>query len=110
MPIGVRVIDEISQQADVVLSNLQNNDILSYNSILQKWQNKVFSSGSGNQLSKTFTYDLDGRLSVITDSAGTKTLQYSLDGKLSQIIGTGSYPTKTFTYDINDYLISITIS
>lgn len=110
MPIGVRVIDEISQQADVVLSNLQNNDILSYNSILQKWQNKVFSAGSGTELSKTFTYDLAGRLSVITDLAGTKTLQYSLDGKLSQIIGTGSYPTKTFTYDIDDYLVSITIS
>lgn len=68
-------------------------------------------SGSGEvQLSKTFTYDGDGRLSVITDSAGTKTLSYNLDGTLNQIVGTGPYVTKTFSYNLDGTLSGIAVS
>ena len=67
-------------------------------------------SGGGTELSKTFTYDGNGRLSVITDSAGTKTLSYNGNGTLNQIVGTGPYVTKTFSYNLDGTLSGITVS
>jgi hypothetical protein len=70
----------------------------------------VPSSGGGTELSKTFTYDGNGRLSVITDSGGTKTLSYNLNGTLNQIVGTGPYVTKTFSYNLDGTLSGISVS
>lgn len=70
----------------------------------------VPTSGGGAELSKTFTYDGNGRLSVITDSAGTKTLSYNIDGTLNQIVGTGPYVTKTFSYNLDGTLSGISVS
>lgn len=109
MPIGVRIVDEISQQSDVVLSNPQNNEVLTYDFSIHKWVNKPLSSGSVES-SKVFSYDGDNRLHVITDSFGTKTFSYDVDGKLFQIIGTGIYTTKTFSYDVDGKLIGISVS
>lgn len=229
MPLGIRVIDRISDQADVSITNVQNGDVLAYNSTSQKWENRTLAgggphthpwtditstpttlagygitdaafsshnhdgvyslvahnhdgvyspivgstsivtlgtittgawnasvipinkggtgqtsvsaainallpsqsgntdkflktngtdilwatvptSGGGAELSKTFTYDGNGRLSVITDSAGTKTLSYNVNGTLNQIIGTGPYVTKTFNYNVDGTLAGITVS
>jgi len=109
MPSGVRVVDEISQQADVLLTNLQNDQILIYNSSTQKWENRSVALGS-TEFSKTFTYDINNRLSSIVDHLGTKTFSYNLDGSIYQITGTGSYPTKTFSYDISGRLLEIIIT
>lgn len=109
MPLGIRVVDEISQQADVVLSNPQNNEVLTYDFSIQKWVNRA-SSGGVADLSKVFSYDGNNRLSFISDSAGTKTFNYDVGGRLYQIIGTGLYPTKTFSYDVDGKLIGISIS
>lgn len=107
---GIRVVDQISQQADVALVNLQNNQILIYDSSVEKWKNGTISvSGGSVEVSKTFSYDIDGRLYMITDSQGTKTFSYNLDGSLHQITGTGSYSSKLFDYDVDGRLSSITI-
>lgn len=108
MPIGIRVVDEISQQSDVVLSNPQNNEVLTYDFSIQKWVNRA--SGGVVELSKVFSYDGNSRLNVITDSSGTKTFNYDSNGRLSQIVGTGSYSTKTFSYDVDGRLIGISVS
>lgn len=218
MPSGIRVIDRIIDQSDVFISNYQNADILVYNILTQKWENKQISdvshthswlditstpttlsgygitdaassshnhdgsyspvvgstsittlgtiitgvwnasvipvnkggtgqtsatsainallpSQSGNvdrvlktngtnvfwgidsasggseiDLSKTFTYDDDGRLSVVSDSSGTKTFYYNANGTLNQIVGTGPYVTKTFVYDEDGSLSGIVVS
>jgi hypothetical protein len=218
MPLGVRIIDKISELSDISVVNVQDNDVLIYNSTNQKWENGSSSgggphthpwtditstpttlsgygitdaassshnhsgvyapasgsidivtlgtivtgtwnastipitkggtgqtsasdainallpsqvgntdkflktngttalwatppSGSGAaELSKSFTYDGDGRLSVITDSSGTKTLSYNLDGTLNQIVGTGPYVTKTFSYNLDGTLSGISVS
>lgn len=68
-------------------------------------------SGSGaTELSKTFTYDIDGRLSLVEDIDGTKTFTYDIDGRLSQITGTGVYANKLFTYALDGTLSEITVS
>jgi len=41
MPIAIRVVDQISQQSDVTLTSLANNDVLVYNSSTLKWENKT---------------------------------------------------------------------
>lgn len=109
MPIGIRIIDEISQQSDVILSNPQNNDVLTYDFSINKWVNRP-QLAAGVDLSKVFSYDGSNRLYTITDSSGTKTLNYNINGKLSQIIGTGSYSTKSFSYDVDGRLIGISVS
>ena len=109
MPIGVRIVDEISQQSDVVLSNPQNNEVLTYDTSTHKWVNRPSSSGSAES-SKVFSYDGNNRLHIITDSFGTKTFIYNVNGKLSQITGTGLYNTKSFSYDVDGKLIGISVS
>jgi len=106
---AIRVIDRIIDQADVSIINVQDNDVLSYNSTTGKWENQVSASGGSSDISKSFTYDGDGRLSVITDSSGTKTFSYNVDGTLSQITGTGPYYTKVFSYDGTGRLIGISV-
>lgn len=49
-------------------------------------------------VSKTPTYDGEGRLATVTSSLGTQTFVYDGDGRLTNIIGTGRYPSKTISY------------
>ena len=50
-------------------------------------------------VSKGMTW-VDGRLTVVSDSYGTKTLSYDEEGRLISIAGTGVYPaSKSFVYD-----------
>lgn len=59
-------------------------------------------------LSKTFTYNIDGTLNVVTDAIGTKTMAYNLDGTLASVTGTGIYPSKTFNY-VGGVLTGVTV-
>jgi YD repeat-containing protein len=49
-------------------------------------------------VSKTPTYDVQGRLATVTSALGTQTFVYGGDGKLTNVIGTGRYPNKTISY------------
>jgi YD repeat-containing protein len=49
-------------------------------------------------LSKTPTYDAQGRLATVTSALGTQTFVYDGDGKLTNVIGTGRYPNKAISY------------
>lgn len=60
-------------------------------------------------LSKSFTYNGDGTLDVVTDINGTKTMSYNGDGTLAASTGTGVYFTKTMTY-AGGVLTDITVS
>jgi len=60
------------------------------------------------EVSKSFGYNVDDQLVLISDSKGTQTFSYT-DGLLTGIVGTGSYISKDFTYDIDDKLTGITI-
>ena len=107
---GIRVIDQLSQLGDVLFSNLQNNNVLIYDLSSEKWKNGTISvSGGSVELSKTFSYNIDGQLYLISDAQGTKTFQYNVDGTLHQIVGTGVYVSKLFEYDVDGRLSSITI-
>jgi YD repeat-containing protein len=60
-------------------------------------------------IDKAISYDGNGRISVVTDSRGTKTMGYDGAGKLVSITGTGIYQSKTLTYT-GDNLTGITVS
>ena len=55
-------------------------------------------AGSSIKISKVLAYDINNRLSLITDSSGTKSFSYDVSGKLISITGTGSYQSQSFTY------------
>ncbi len=107
MPMGIRVTDELTQISDFALSNIQHDQVLAYNSSINKWINKFINASS--EVSKTFTYDGNGRLYSIVDSSGSKIFAYDGNGRLSGITGSGVYNTKSFTYDGNGNLTGITI-
>lgn len=57
--------------------------------------------------SKVFEYNVDGLLSKITDSYGTRTFNYT-NGVLSSIVGTGKYQSKSII-TVNDKVTNINI-
>lgn len=61
------------------------------------------------QLSKTFTYNIDGTLNTSSDTGGTKTFAY-INGLLSSIIGTNTYKNKTFVYNVEEQLINVNVT
>lgn len=50
------------------------------------------------EVTKTFGYDVDDNLILLSSSKGTQSYLYDIDGNLINIVGTGSYPSKSFTY------------
>lgn len=96
----------INEISDIYVNDPQNGDVLTYSTGNGRWQNAQ--PVGPVPLSKTLTYNLDGTLNTISDSAGTKTMVYT-DGKLTGIVGTGAYPDKTFTYS-GDALVAVTVT
>jgi YD repeat-containing protein len=79
--------------------------------LLQAIANEVSRANLAYELKSTsstlvYTGDL---LTSVTDAYGTKTFSYDIDGRLTSIVGTGLYPTKTFAYT-GDQLTSITVT
>lgn len=60
-----------------------------------------------SDISTVITYNIDGRVSTVTTSFGTKTMSYDINGLLTSISGTGRYKSKTFTYDENGVITNI---
>lgn len=56
-----------------------------------------------------FTYNVNGQLTLLADSYGTKALAYNGSGQLASIAGTGKYRSKTYAYS-GDQLIGITVA
>lgn len=106
---AIVVVDSIRDQADVSLNTPSNGQVLTYNSVSQKWENQTPTGGFQPEVSKIFTYNVSGQLETISDAFGVKTLSYS-SGRLSSISGTGPYPNKVFSYDVDGRLISIAVS
>lgn len=61
------------------------------------------------EVSKTFGYDVNDNLVLLTSSQGTQTFSYGSGGELLNIVGTGSYVSKSFSYDLEGKLTGITI-
>ena len=64
---------------------------------------------SSQDYSKTFSYNGDDQLTLITDSKGTQSFTYDVSGNLINISGSGSYSSKNFIYDVDGLLTGIEV-
>lgn len=102
---GIGGLDELTNAEELFLTSFASLSFQLGDTIFFDGGNLI----NGNKdVSKTFTYNVDGTLNVITDSRGTKTMVWS-GGVLTGVIGTGYYKTKTFSYT-DGALTSITVS
>ena len=76
MPIGIRVIDKISQQSDVSISSPQNGEVLVYDALLSKWKNASMSLG-GSVTSVSVTSN-NGINSSVSDPTGSVSVTLGL--------------------------------
>jgi YD repeat-containing protein len=60
-------------------------------------------------VSKTITYDGNGRVSVVTSALGTQTITRDANGKPTGVVGTGQYRNKTITYEAGKP-VAVTVS
>lgn len=60
-------------------------------------------------ISKTFTYNADGTLNVVSSAIGTKTMVYTA-GVLTSVVGTGAYKSKVLTYNGSGKLTITTVT
>lgn len=86
-----------SRSGGGVTSAVSSDGSVIISSSMAKGKGVVNLTTVGQQLSKTITYNVDGTVNVMSDSAGTKTMVYTA-GLLTGIVGTGSYKSKTLNY------------
>jgi hypothetical protein len=97
-----------STDGTINVTNVGLNYDLSVDDYIGKTEVASISGDMLNGFSSVMTYDVDGNLSTLTTSSGTKTFNY-LDGTLVSISGSGSYASKSFVYDGNGNLININL-
>lgn len=65
--------------------------------------------GVNPPVDKEISYNLDGTIDTIIDANGSKTFTYDINGRLESITGTGAYVSKDLIYDIDGKLTDVNI-
>jgi hypothetical protein len=115
--IGTGTVTVVSSVGTVTSASIASADFGVYVFDGSDWQRLASGAAGGGlppaydtNLGATLTYDVNGRLDTKVTSLGSRTFGYDLDGKLVSIVGTGEYVSKTFGYDLSDRLTTITVS
>jgi hypothetical protein len=101
----VTIASDMSASA-LISANTYTNSSLSDYTLLST--STSISGDLLNGFSSVMVYDVQGNLSTLTTSSGTKTFNY-LDGTLVSISGSGAYASKSFVYDGNGNLTNINL-